>query len=122
MAKNSSLYGWMQCSRMSKKEMADCLMSKDAEIWEKMGITSAGDFTPRYGGSIKKWHAYQKQVEGMLKREGFCNGGKRVPDDARATFEDQNYHSLNQAIDFLPKCRASRQRWGLTKKQFMKRT
>lgn len=100
-----------------KGPTASQLMSLDNRIWKRLNIESDGSMSPRYGGSAEKWNQYQDEVSKELRALGVSPKNK-ISERARTGLEDENYHSLNQAIDFL---NLGEGRFGITKGQFFGR-
>ena len=80
--------------------IAESLMSEDMKIWKRFKFQSGSNVYPWLGAPISNWTKYKNAVKKMLVSHGFSEKFK-VPDRIRAELEDQNFHSLNQAIDFL---------------------
>lgn len=98
-------------------QIAPLVMARDVEILRKMNITSANDLYPRLGASRRVWNRYQQEVKKMLISFGY-NRKNKVEIKVQEEFENENFHSLNQVIDFIG---FNRKRFGLTKKDFFEK-
>jgi len=85
---NYSVVGSANLTKLRKvfKRDATAIQKLEGKLWDKMGVTSGTDLQ-------KRWNEYKKLLKQEIK-------GKVNP-YFYAIFEDDNYHSLNRALDEL---------------------
>ena len=105
--------------RILKLPSCDCkeLEVMDRKTWERLKLQSGNLLYTRYGAPRRNWTLYQDASEHLLAYCGY-NRKKKVPDSIRRCLENDNFHSLNNVIDFTG---TGVGRYGLKKSDFFKR-
>jgi hypothetical protein len=88
--------------RLTISEWIESLEYADGNIYRELGVDSADQIEPynRRDGSTLYWKRYRRAVKAALAKLGFSTR-RKVPEKVRKGLENDNYHTLNHAIDQL---------------------